>query len=149
MGNPCCIHSAPYFAGGATENGSLRSIELHRNNTVSTVDFYELLLKGKLHNNIYLQEGDVVKVPPIGKCVAISGEVKVPAIYEVKQDEVLEDLIEIAGGFKSSAYLKRIQIWRILPPQERVMGGKHRTIVDINFLDEKQKKNPLYDGDSI
>ncbi|MCK4967102.1 SLBB domain-containing protein, partial [bacterium] len=143
------VYSAPYFAGGATENGSLRSIELHRNNKVSTVDFYELLLKGKLHDNIYLQEGDVVKVPPVGKRVAISGEVKVPAIYEVKQDEVLEDLIEIAAGFKYSAYLKRIQIWRILPPHERVMGGKHRTIVDINFLDEKQKRSPLYDGDSI
>ena len=143
------VYSAPYFAGGATENGSLRSIELHRNNTVSTVDFYELLLKGKLDNNIYLQEGDVVRIPPVGKCVAISGEIRVPAIYEVKQDEVLEDLIEIAGGFKSTAYLKRIQIWRILPPNERVMGGAQRTIVDINFLDEKQKRRPLYDGDSI
>ncbi|MFC1557957.1 SLBB domain-containing protein, partial [candidate division KSB1 bacterium] len=143
------VYSAPYFAGGASENGSLRNIELHRNNTVTSVDFYELLLKGRLHSNIHLQEGDVVIVPPVGKRVKINGEVKVPAIYEVKPDENLEDLMEIAGGFKSSAYLKRIQIWRIVPPQERKIGGNHRTIVDINFFDEKHKRSTLFDGDSI
>jgi len=146
------VYAAPYFAGGATEYGSLRNIELHRNNTVIIIDFYDLLLKGGLKENLRnlrLKEEDVIRIPPVGKRVAITGEIKVPAIYELKPDEVLEDLINIAGSFKAGAYLKRIQIWRIIPPEQRIIGENDRKLMDVNFRNEKEKRIRLFDGDSI
>ena len=141
--------AALYFAGGATENGSLRNIELHQSNTTKIIDLYEFILKAELNENLRLRDGDRIRVPPVGKRVAITGEIKVPAIYELKPDEVLEDLINIAGGFEAGAYLKMIQIWRIIPPEQRILGENDRKLMDVNFLNEKEKRTGLFDGDSI
>jgi protein involved in polysaccharide export with SLBB domain len=142
-------YSALYFAGGATENGSLRNVELNRNNTTKIIDLYELLLRGKIDENLRLREGDVIIIPPVSKRVILTGEIKVPAIYELKQDEVLNDLINIAGGFTANTYLNQIQIWRTVPPEERLIGGKDKTVIDVNFLNEKERSIKLFDGDSI
>ncbi len=99
------LFNALYNSDGPTVNGSLRNIRLIRNNKVyKTVDFYTFLQKGTLDGNIRLEDQDVIDFPVYTKRVSISGEVKRPAIYELKDDEKLDDLIAYAGGYTDVAY---------------------------------------------
>ena len=94
-----------YNSGGPNANGSLRNIELIRNNKIyKTVDFYNFLQKGVLDGNIRLEDQDVIHIPVYKKRVSIAGEIKTPAIFELKDNETLEDLITYAGGFTDVAY---------------------------------------------
>lgn len=99
------LFNALYLSGGPALNGSLRNIELIRNNKIyRTVDFYTFLQQGLMDGNIRLQDQDVINFPVYRKRVAISGEVKRPAIYELKAEEQLDDLIRYAGGYTDIAY---------------------------------------------
>lgn len=99
------LFNALYDSGGPTPNGSLRNIELIRNNKVyKTVDFYTFLQQGLLTGNIRLEDQDVILLPVYKKRVSITGEIKRPAIYELKENETLEDLIGFAGGYTDIAY---------------------------------------------
>jgi protein involved in polysaccharide export with SLBB domain len=99
------LFNALYLSGGPNANGSLRNIEVIRNNKVyKTVDFYSFLQKGLLEGNIRLEDQDVVRLPVYKKRVAIQGEVKRPAIYELKTSESLSQLVEFAGGYTDVAY---------------------------------------------
>jgi protein involved in polysaccharide export with SLBB domain len=99
------LFNALYNSGGPNANGSLRNIELIRNNKVyKTVDFYSFLQQGLLSGNIRLEDQDVIRIPVYKKRVGISGEVKRPAIYELKDNEQLDDLIKYAGGYTDIAY---------------------------------------------
>ncbi len=99
------LFNALYHSGGPNINGTLRNIEIIRNNKVyRTVDFYTFLQKGLLEGNIRLQDQDVINFPVYQKRVSISGEVKRPAVYELKGEERLADLIRYAGGFTDIAY---------------------------------------------
>ncbi len=94
-----------YNSGGPNANGSLRNINLIRNNKVyKVVDFYNFLQNGIMDGNIRLEDQDVISIPVYRKRVSISGEVKRPAIYELKDNEQLDDLIRYAGGFTDVAY---------------------------------------------
>ena len=94
-----------YNAGGPNSNGSLRNIELIRNNKLyKTVDFYDFLQNGIQSGNIRLEDQDVIHIPVYKKRVGISGEVKNPYLFELKDNESLEDLIKYAGGFTELAY---------------------------------------------
>lgn len=99
------LFNALYLSGGPAPNGTLRNIEIIRNNKIyRTVDFYTFLQQGVLEGNIRLQDQDVINFPVYRKRVSISGEVKRPAIYELKAEERLSDLIRYAGGFTDIAY---------------------------------------------
>ncbi|MEJ7778649.1 MAG: SLBB domain-containing protein [Daejeonella sp.] len=99
------LFNALYHSGGPTVNGTLRNIEIIRNNRVyRTVDFYTFLQQGLLDGNIRLEDQDVINFPVYRKRVAIRGEVKRPAIYELREDEQLDDLIRYAGGYTDIAY---------------------------------------------
>lgn len=99
------LYNVLYNAGGPNANGSLRDIELIRNNKLyKTVDFYDFLQSGVLSGNVRLEDQDVIRIPVYRKRVAIQGEVKRPAIYELKDNEQLDDLIKYAGGFTDVAY---------------------------------------------
>jgi protein involved in polysaccharide export with SLBB domain len=89
-----------YLSGGPTINGSLRQIELIRNNKVfQVVDFYQFLQKGILDQHIRLEDQDIIRFPLYQKKLILSGEVKRPAIYELLDKETLADGIQYAGGF--------------------------------------------------
>jgi len=93
-----------YLSGGPAQNGSLRKIELIRNNkVVETVDFYSFLQKGVLSKEIRLEDQDVIRFPVYEKRVYLSGEIKRPAIYELLPKETLTELIQYGGGFGDSA----------------------------------------------
>jgi len=95
-----------YKANGPSENGSLRKIELIRNNrVVETIDFYAFLQKGIMSNTIRLQDQDVIHIPVYGKRVTLVGQVKRPMIYELQEKETLQDLLQLAGGYDAAAWL--------------------------------------------
>ncbi|HEY0175308.1 MAG TPA: SLBB domain-containing protein, partial [Pedobacter sp.] len=108
------LFNALYNSGGPNNNGSLRNIELIRNNKVyKTVDFYTFLQKGLMDGNIRLEDQDVIRIPVYKKHVGITGEVKRPAIYELKENEQLDALLQYAGGFTDIAYRGTAKIEQI------------------------------------
>ncbi len=117
-----------YLANGPSENGSLRKIELIRNNKVAeTIDFYAFLQKGLFGNDIRLEDQDIIRFPFYGKRVALSGEVKRPAIYELMEKETLAELIQIGGGLETDAIKDVAKVVQA--------GDKEMSIRDVNAAD--------------
>ena len=107
------VYHALYRAGGFTELGSLRSIELIRNGkNIQSVDVYDLLVHGKSSEDVILQDGDIVLVPTYDIIVDITGKVKRPMKYELKDGENVGNLLGFAGGFKGDAYTRNVNIVR-------------------------------------
>jgi protein involved in polysaccharide export with SLBB domain len=126
--------TALYAAGGPTEMGSFRSVSVIRDGEeISEVDLYDYLLRGDASRDVRLFQGDVVFVPPSDAQVRIQGQVRRPAIYEMKTGETLTDLIRFAGGFEPTAHVRRVQVDRILPPDQRE-PGRDRVLLDANVL---------------
>jgi polysaccharide biosynthesis/export protein len=127
------VFSALYRAGGPALNGSFRNIEVRRGNTlIRRVDIYDYLLRGDKGSDVTLEQGDVVFVPVVGTQVTIDGSVRRPAIFELKENEKLTDVLRFAGGTEADAALERIQIDRILPVAQR-RPGHERVLVDIEL----------------
>jgi polysaccharide export outer membrane protein len=125
--------TALYAAGGPTDNGSLRRVEIRRGGRlVEVLDVYDYLLRGDASRDVRLQNGDVVFVPIHGPRARLVGEVARPATYELKEGETLADAIRFAGGFKPTASRSRVQIERILPPGQREPGGRDRIVTEIS-----------------
>ncbi|MEN9698042.1 MAG: hypothetical protein RLZ56_1463 [Bacteroidota bacterium] len=105
------VFNVLYITGGPTEKGSLRNIQLVRDNkTIANIDLYPFLQKGILPQNVRLQDQDVLVFPPHLKRVEIAGQVKRPLIYELLPQESLQQAIELAGGFNETAFADRIKI---------------------------------------
>lgn len=103
--------SALYAAGGVKHIGSLRNIELKRDGALlQRLDLYDLLIRGDTANDAKLLQGDVVFIPPIGKTAGISGEVRRPAIYELKGDATVAELVRLAGGLTADADASRAML---------------------------------------
>ncbi|MDB6102007.1 MAG: hypothetical protein JWO52_2006 [Gammaproteobacteria bacterium] len=125
------ITSALFAAGGVKPVGSLRRIQLKRQGTlVRQLDLYDLLIRGNTQDDAKVQQGDVIFIPPIGPTAGISGEVHRSAIYEMKTETSVADLIELAGGLtpfldNTNAMLTRIdeEQRRIVIPVDLTSGG--------------------------
>jgi len=133
------------LAGGIKKTGSLRNVLLVRKVGRKTkkikIDFYELLLRGK-PVNIRLRDGDVIFVNPIGKVVGISGNVKRPGIYELKNEKTVEDVIKLAGGLLPSSYKPVALI-------QRFERGKNLKVISGSLNDKEFLKRNIKDGDLI
>lgn len=117
-------------AGGPSRNGSLRAVRVTRGNqVVATVDLYDMLLSGDRHKDVQLQNGDTLFVPVIGPIVAVAGEVRRPAIYELHGKTTLLDILRMAGGVAASGSLGRIQI-------ERIENNNSRIVLDFSLKDD-------------
>ncbi|WP_016953994.1 SLBB domain-containing protein [Catenovulum agarivorans] len=137
------ITHALFVSGGVTEVGSLRNVQLKRKGkVVTTFDLYDLLLKGDTANDTNLLPGDVVFVPPVGATVGIDGEVKRPAIYELKGEETADELINLAGGYLATAYPKASKI-------ERISKQGERTVIDLDLTQNNRKQQKLTNGDVV
>ncbi|MEO8201704.1 MAG: SLBB domain-containing protein [Gemmatimonadota bacterium] len=145
--------AALYAAGGPTEQGGFRRIQIRRGDrVVDSLDLYDYLLSGNSRSDIRLQTGDVVFVPAHGPRIALTGEVIRPAIYEMKPDETLRDLLRDAGGLEATALGRRVQIYRILPAARRQANGPQRVVVDLGadqFVDPLGPAFPMSAGDSV
>ncbi|MBQ6434810.1 MAG: SLBB domain-containing protein [Synergistaceae bacterium] len=101
-------------SGGPSLNGSMRKIELKRNGrTVAVFDMYAMLLRGDKTQDVRLQAGDVIYIPPVGALVGIAGEIQTPGIYELNGSTRVEDLLYIIGGFNARTSKNRLQYFRI------------------------------------
>jgi len=115
------VTNALYSAGGPTKLGSLREVRLLRSNIqVARVDLYDFLQRGDRARDYRLESGDTIFVPTVGDVVAVAGEVKRPAIYEIQTGTRLADVVALAGGVTPTSYLKRVQVVRALQDAERV-----------------------------
>jgi len=138
------LTNAIFKSGGVNVTGSLRYIQLKRKGkTISTFDFYDLLLKGDTSNDRRLRQGDVVFIPPITKTVGISGEVGRPGIYELKEKETLGDLIKFAGHLKPKADIFSAYLHRVDPN----LNGFNLISVDLN--NSSLSSFELNDGDVL
>jgi protein involved in polysaccharide export with SLBB domain len=147
------VLNALYAAGGPTDNGNLRNVEVIRGGTVvGSFDLYDYILGGNTRNDITLTQGDVVFVPVKGKRVTLTGAVTREAIFEMAGDENLVDLINYAGGLTSSALVSRARITRILPAADRQVPGIDRTVFDIDLraaLENPASAPMLLDADEV
>ncbi|MDC1004720.1 SLBB domain-containing protein [Opitutales bacterium] len=135
------IMEALLLSGGLTEYGSLRNVTLKRKGSTDVVyDFYSLLLQGENPAVDSLLEGDVIFMPRVKNRVSIGGQVARPAIYELSDATKLKDIIELAGGFSSSAYPSDIQLVRVDP-----FGNK--LLKSLSF--DSDANLAVLDGDSI
>lgn len=108
------VISALAAAGGPTKKGSLRNIRITRNGKViENLDLYDFFLKGELGKEIRLQPGDTIVVPLLGPVAGVAGNVRRPAIYELKGERTLKDLLSLAGGVSPSGYLQRVRCYRV------------------------------------
>lgn len=133
---------ALFASGGPALHGSLRTIELRRGNRLEAqFDLYDLLQRGDKSKDVHLESGDVIFIPPVGAQAAVTGSIRIPAIYEIKPGEPLSALLAYAGGATSVAAQARISI-------ERVDGHRDRSAMEVGY-DEKGLATPVADGDLV
>ena len=107
------VYHALYLAGGINGLGTLRNIKLYRQGKlVTVVDVYEFILNGRLAGNVRLEDNDVIQVGTYDRLVNISGYVKRPMSYELRDGESLQTLLKYAGGFSSEAYKQTVRVVR-------------------------------------
>ena len=118
------VFNALYAAGGPSDKGTLRAIQLIRNNKkIAEIDVYDLLINGTANLDVQLQDQDVILVNPYLARVKVMGEVKRPLFFEVTPEDNLEDVLRFAGGFTDLAFKDRISVSRIT--------GNQRSISDV------------------
>jgi polysaccharide export outer membrane protein len=114
--------NALFAAGGPTARGSLRLLKHYRGNQlVEEVDTYDLLLHGVKGDMQRLENGDSLMVPPIGPEMTIEGMVRRPAIYELKNEKTLSDVLALAGGLLPTAALRHIEVQRLIAHEKQTM----------------------------
>jgi protein involved in polysaccharide export with SLBB domain len=131
---------ALYRAGGVNNIGSLRNIQVMRNGRkIADIDVYDYILKGKSVDGIRLQDNDIIIVPPYECLVNITGKVKRPMYYEMKNGETLGTLLKYAGGFTGDAYNKSVELHRL--------SGREKQIYNVDEMDYSVFK--LCDEDNV
>lgn len=137
------VTQALFVAGGVSDIGSLRHIKVNRSGkTLTNVDLYELLLKGNAITDVNLQHGDVVFVQPVKALVEVRGEVQRPAIYELKGNETLADVLQMAGGSKAGAYPRNAVL-------QRFNKDNMRDLLSLNLTSSADAATPAKNGDVL
>ncbi|HST79372.1 MAG TPA: SLBB domain-containing protein, partial [Verrucomicrobiae bacterium] len=134
--------NALFASGGVSKRGSMRNIVLKRQGKeITRFDLYDLIVRGDKSKDVQLLPGDVIYVPPVGNLVALAGSVNVPAIFELKDHETLDDVLAYAGGLTTTASGQKVYVDRI---------DEHQNRRTAEFaLDASGLKTPLRDGDIV
>lgn len=136
------LANAVFASGGPSSAGSMRHIQLKRGSAViADFDLYDLLIKGDKSKDVVLQPEDVIYFMPIGAQVAMGGQVNNPAIYELKSEASLGDVLKLAGGLTTTANGAKVYV-------EQIKDRKDRSIEEVK-LDEVGLAHPLKDGDVL
>ena len=134
------VFHALYRAGGINELGTLRNIKVFRQaRLVTVVDVYEFILNGRLAGNVRLQDNDVIQVGAYDCIVDISGSVKRPMAYELRQNESLQALLRYSGGFAGNAYKKTLRVQR--------NSGQMKSVYNVDEFDWSAFH--MTDGDQV
>jgi protein involved in polysaccharide export with SLBB domain len=137
------MSSALYAAGGIKPIGSLRDIQLKRRGAiVRRFDLYDLLLRGDTGDDTKLLPGDVIFIPPVIATVAVDGEVHRPAIYELKGNTSVADVVALAGGMTAEADPSRAAL-------VRVNDRRARVVVNVPLDSAGGRDELLRNGDSL
>jgi protein involved in polysaccharide export with SLBB domain len=135
--------TALFASGGVKEIGSLRDIQLRRQGElVRRLDLYDMLIRGDTGGDAKLLPGDVIFIPPVGPTVSIDGEVRRPAVYELRGESSAEDLVRMAGGLTPSSDPARANLTRIDESSRRV-------VLDVNLREPAGRGLPLRNGDVL
>ena len=143
--------SALIAAGGPTETGSYRTVKHYRGKAlVEEVDLYDLMLNGVSSSEVHIESGDSILVPPIGPQVTVAGKVRRPAIYELRKEQTLDQILELAGGVPVTGELSRIRV-------ERVQAHERKEMMSVNVsggagiqaADDAFKRFRIQDGDIV
>jgi len=133
------VLNALFAAGGPNDVGSFRNIKLLRNGKVNKIiDLYDYFVKG-LYPNVYLRDQDVLLVEAYDKQVNVDSGLKTNSLYELKENETIEDVLNFAGGFSSDSYKEKLYVNRI--------DSYSRSILEISRVEFS--KTILHDGDII
>ena len=117
--------NALFTSGGPDATGSMRNIQLKRGGqTVTTFDLYDMLAKGDKSSDTTLRDGDVIYIPETGPLIALTGNVKQPAIFELKGNANLADVLTWAGGFDSAAETKQVIV-------EKNIDNQYKTVSEL------------------
>jgi polysaccharide biosynthesis/export protein len=137
------ITTALFASGGVKDIGSLRDVQLKRQGAVvRRLDLYDMLLRGDTSDDAKLLPGDVVFVPPVGATVTIDGEVRRPAIYELKGTSSIADLFQIAGGLTPEADSARGSL-------ARIDEQKRRVVLNVDLTTGPGRSQSLRNGDAL
>jgi protein involved in polysaccharide export with SLBB domain len=137
------VTSALYASGGIKTTGSLRDVQLKRQGAlVRRLDLYDLLLRGDTSNDAKLQAGDVIFIPPVGATVSVEGEVRRPAIYELKGSVSLGAAVALAGGLTNEADDSRVAVLR-------VGEDKRRVALNLPLNTSEGRSAALRNGDAV
>jgi len=137
------ISNALFVSGGIKKIGSLRNIQLKRSGrTVITLDLYDLLLKGDTRADARLLPGDVIFIPPVGATVGLAGEVRRPAVYELKGETTAGELLRLGGGLMPDADPTRATI-------ERIDQQRARVTLDVDLSQSPGRGRMLHSGDTV
>lgn len=129
------ISYALLTAGGVSKTGSMRHIQLKRNGkTVDELDLYDFLLKGNSRADERLMPGDVIFIPPIGPVIGVAGQATRPAIYELRDEKNVQEVMQMAGGALADADVAHMQI-------DRLNKDGDRNILDLGMQDTVAVQN--------
>ncbi len=143
--------NALFAAGGPTERGSLRPLKhLRGKELVQEVDVYDLLVRGVRSDLKRLESGDTLLIPPIGAQVTVEGMVRRPAIYELRGEKTLAEMLELAGGILPTATLRHIEVQRVEAHQKRTMLSLDITEnADAGAARKQLESFAIRDGDNV
>ena len=118
--------NALFTSGGPNASGTMRNIQLKRGGqTVTTFDLYDVLTKGDKSKDLSLEDGDVIYIPEVGPLVALTGNVKQSAIFELKGGQSnLAELVGWAGGVDSASEAKQIIV-------EKSIDNSYKSIIEL------------------
>ncbi len=144
------VFSAIVQAGGINESGSLRNIQLIRNNQIiNSIDFYNFFINGENNfSNIKIIDGDIIHIPYFFNRVKIEGEIMKPSKYELLNNESLASLVGYAGGFTSSAS-STVIIDQIIPLDKRKSDDNAMESINANYLKNEDSRLILNNGDNV
>lgn len=146
------VFNSLYSVGGPSVRGSLRDIRVIRGNKViANVDLYDYLTGAQQTNDIRIQNNDIIFVPIRGKTISIRGEIRKPAIYELKENENILALLKFCGGVQPTAFDGNAQIDRIKPVGKRTSDVADRLVVDVNLQEVllQERDVALFDADEV
>ena len=135
--------TAIYAAGGISEIGSLRNVQLKRQGAVvRRIDLYDLLLNGDTSDDVRLQAGDVIFVPPVGPQVSVDGAVRRPAIYELRGDTSVASAVSFAGGVTADADPAGARV-------ERIGSAAGRVVISVDVSGTDSREFAAQNGDVV
>jgi protein involved in polysaccharide export with SLBB domain len=114
------------FAGGLKPDAFIRTIQITRyvkdKTEIINIDYEKLMFNNE---NFKLNDGDIVDISFIPNGVEngvnISGSVRFPGRYQLKENYRISDVIIMAGGIRLDAYIDRAYLKRKMPDQSEVI----------------------------